>query len=767
MTPGERRLVRLWEWALWGAFCGALACSGAGETRGDKPAKLAPLEALLPGDADRFAPALTRVATDARTPARVPISGDKLTRIDSCKRCHADIVQQWSSSAHAFASFNNPIYRLSIDGFRERVDRPRSRFCAGCHDIALLVDQAMDQPVEAADARAHAGVNCRVCHGVVSATADGNGSFELARIAVPVPNTDDPASVAKHRRAVSVRALGSDLCRTCHRSFVGTETGNAHHLRGMDDFSDWQQSAHAGNGVGRVDAPIEARDCIDCHMPKESASSAEAAAGDGTVSSHRFLGGHTWLGAMRADESYTQRVAEQLRGVASIDIAQVVSYPPEPSAEERADAGRANPQGRGNNPPKPPIRTLLAAGAPVLANGRLALDVVVRNLSVGHRLPGGVKDAQDVWLEVTVRDRNGQLIGESGLGHASDPDDLDTHVLRALMADERGALLFGREVDRFAASIVDHSLAPRDATVVRYDLEVPTVVATPLEVRARLLHRSRNLRLQRAACADYESERSRAFTRAGAELRGASLDPCVPQPVTTIAQTRVSIGDGTVPTMAPNSWRRLYEHGLAWTHAVQERLDEARPSLLAALAELDRDPDAAARDRAAVLTALGRLAGRQGRTDEALEFLDRADALVPEHPAVAAARGAALTRVWRWREAESPLTLAADKAPDNASTWAALAIALGSLGRDRDALVAAQKGLVLEPRHAALLRVQALSLRALGAASADAALDAYDRFRKPDRAMDIRFACAARSVHCAREREPVHVHRLHPPAARQ
>lgn len=737
------------------------ACSGAKETRGEQPGKPAPLEPLLPADATAFAPAHTQLAERGE---RAPVTGKGLTRVDACARCHPDVARQWSESAHAFASFNNPIYRVSIDGFRERVDRRRSRFCAGCHDIALLVDGAMDDPVAAEDPRAHAGVNCRVCHGVDSATADGNGSFRLRRIAVPAPSVDDPASVDRHRQSVSVDALGSDLCRSCHRSFVGAETGNQHHLRGMDDFSDWQRSAHAGNGVGRVDESIEQRDCIDCHMAKEPASRAEAAAvDDGQIASHRFLGGHTWLGAMRADDGYTERVRQRLRGVASVDIAQAIARAP----GESRDSEQGEPAGQfESGEPVREVRTLLAAGSPVFAGGQLELDIVIRNLRVGHRFPGGVRDAQDVWLEVSVRDRDQRLLAQSGASHERDPDDLDTHVLRALMADENGQVLLEREVDRFAALIVDHSLAPREVAVIRYAMDVPANVATPLTAAVRLRHRSRNLRLQRAACTGAREPLGAAFAQTLQALREDRLDPCVAQPITTIAATEVTLGDrppSQPDASAPGAWRRLYEHGMAWTHAVQERLDEARPSLQAALSALEGQSAPAPRDVAMVLTALGRLAGRQGRTDEALTWLDRADALIPEHPAVASARGAALTRVWRWQEAEAPLALATRKAPGNAAAWADLAVTLGSLGRDREALSAARQGLALEPRHPALLRVQALSLRALDAPRSPAALDAYDRYRKPDRAMDIRFACAARSEHCAREREPVHVHRLHPP----
>src|SRR4029079_9220976 len=75
-----------------------------------------PLAATLPGGPPRFAPSQAEIAVGAAIP------GASLTDIDTCDQCHADIAAQWKTSAHAFASFNNPIYRASIDRFRADVN---------------------------------------------------------------------------------------------------------------------------------------------------------------------------------------------------------------------------------------------------------------------------------------------------------------------------------------------------------------------------------------------------------------------------------------------------------------------------------------------------------------------------------------------------------------------------------------------------------------------------------------------------------------------
>ncbi len=760
--------------------------------------------AQLPAAPGRWAPAHTeREPAGAGADEAHPVSGAHLADVDDCADCHLDIAAQWQASAHAFASFSNPIYRVSIEGFRAANGARASRFCGGCHDPALLIDGVLDAhaaedtpagavghaeraggaseisveiPVEipaeipADDARAHAGVSCRVCHGISEVRPDGNGSYTLAAEPIPLPRDGDADSLARHREVASRTRLGSDLCMPCHRSHLGPGSGHPDHLVGMDDVSDWQTSAFAHAGIGRVDEAIAKQTCIDCHMARVPAPRGDPAAKDGTVASHLFPGGHTWLAAMRADQGALAATQALLETAVSLDLTVSAMSP---------GGGYGGALRVGDTPAVASAADVDAVGLDMAVG--LNIDVAIRNLGVGHRFPGGVRDAQDVWVEVEVREPSGRLLASSGLAHERDPDDREAHVLTAWVADGDGALLREREVHAFRAPVADHTVPARDVALVRYQL--PLAPSPALEVYARLRHRTRSLAMQRAACQATRSERGRGFTRATERYRGVTLDPCEPQPITTLAEQRVWIdadgarrGRDDVDTRADGadaraaeltssarpSWRRLYEHGLGWLRAPQEHIAVAGPSLRAALDQL---PATATTERAMVSAALGRLAGRQGRTGESLEWYARADALTPGHPALAAGRAAALAQVWRWGEAATWWRRAAGRVPQNPRVQAALAQALGSLGHDAPALVAAQRGLAVIPRDAALLRSQALALAALGGDDAAAAMTAYDRHRSPDLATAVRFACAARDAACAREQPQVHIHPLVPARA--
>jgi hypothetical protein len=690
-----------------------------------------------------MAPALSRVVShDGRSPhAR----GATLADVDSCETCHADVAADWRKSAHAFASFNNPVYRVVVEHFRKDEGEKKSQFCGGCHDVALLVDGVMLADVPPEDLRAHAGISCRVCHGLEGARPDGNASWDLDASEVPFPEEGKPETNLRHRSRVGRAALRtSAMCASCHKAFLDPSTGNPSHLTGQDDATPWARSAFAGSHGARIDAEVAELDCRGCHMPRVPASRGDAGAKQGTVASHAFLGGHTWLAAMQGDAELLARARAFLAGRVSLDVGGV-----------RQDDGTHE----------------LLGGAPawVTPSARATLDVVVRNLSVGHRFPGGVMDAQDTWIELTVDDARGARVAESGTAHERG-DDPTTHVLTSAMADERGAPLRERETHRFRANVYNHTIPPRDAAVVGFAFVPPADPARyPLRVVARLRHRSRGLELQRAACDDTRSERGRAFGRVGLAKVARALDACLPQPVTDLGRASVLLsarGGAAVPARDPEprdvAFARRHAYGLGLSHSLQEHLDAARSPLEAALA-LAETP----RERAIAEGALAQVAARQGRLEETFAWASRADAdaalaAMPAPPSMQRARADALATQWRLAEAAPFLEVAAQASPRDDAAWSTLAVALGSAGEPASALAASQRGLALQPRDGDMLRVQALALGALGAdettrARAETAF--LDR-RTPDEAPGVRGRCSAKVPGCANERVPVHVHAM-------
>ena len=715
-----------------------------GEDRPPEPAPppdaSAPRIPLLAGG---FAPSHARVAGADGAPIDVSLLAD----VELCEGCHMDVAAQWRSSAHGRSSFDNTWYRSAVDRFREQVSPEASRFCAGCHDPMLLLSGKIDQPeVSPEDPLAHAGITCLVCHSTQDARRDGNASWTVSTEPVPLPVEGDAASLAAHIERVRPDPLSTaQLCGTCHRVFLDEATGNPHFLPGLDDIGPWRGSAYAGSLLERVDEPIEEQRCQQCHMRDETAPLGDVAArGTGTVRSHRFPGGQTHLAMSTGDPEQLAAVRAQLREAAVIDVPAIAVL---------------------TNPART-VRHLPADGAPVRAGDRVALDVVVRNVGAGHAFPGGVRDTQDIWVKLVITDAQGRVVADAGANNPTGDDGETTHRLMTLMVDNEGIDELRHHPNRFAAAAYDHTVGPRGARVLRYEVELPRGLSRgdfPLRVEATLMHRRHNGTLQRWACDKARAPRGQRFLRASRERGRGPIDPCTPQPLTELARAAIHVGPGAsaFPSeggAARAAWRRLWDHALGVVGDVQERVGDAEPSIARGLERVEEDAESSltieAR-RGLLLAVRAELAARQNRAEDASAIAAEVEALIGPHPALHRIRGDAWARVWRWEEAARQYEMVTEMAPLALSGWRSLAQARGSLADDEGALAAAVRGLELQPRDEWLLRTQAVALEQLEHTGAAGARDAFVAYRLPDHAQELRFSCDRNVPHCARDRVPV------------
>jgi tetratricopeptide (TPR) repeat protein len=667
----------------------------AAEKAAPQPTAAPLFTAKLPRDEGPIKPSLARVQGDK------PMDVSTLNDVKACAGCHSEAVHQWYSSAHAHASFDNPWYRASIESLRSEAGFEASRHCAGCHDPVMLMAGKMDTAIEPEEPLANAGVTCLVCHSVRTTTSDGNASYTLTTEPVPYPEEGNPASLQAHRERLAANTLHTPaLCASCHRGFLGRQTGISHHLSGMDEPGAWRGSAFANTRSGTPE-PVAAQSCSDCHMRPESVTFDDAAADGGKLRSHRFPGSHTPFAAGLHDARQLQALTAQLQNAIIADVPVVWQ----------------------NGQPR-----LSSELHEIKPGDTLALDVTLRNTSVGHTFPGGVKDMQDAWVELSVRDRNGRVLAQAGKGHARG-DDPTAFVLRALVIDELGRPETQHVVTRFGTVAYDHTLPPFGARVVRYSFNVPDGTAAPLQIDARVMHRRHRREAREFACEATKSERGRAFIAAARERHESAFDGCAEEPIVEVAQAHVTLG---VADDARPAWSRLYDHALGLSLSVQEDLEQAGWSARRAQAELEHEPAVEPANRAQVLTLLGRISARRGRLDEALDYASKAQALIGVHPAIERVRADAYAQVWRWKEAATALTELTKLAPGDTAGWRDLAKARFSAGDAAGALQAAQSGMGLQPRDETCLRVQALALEALKSADAPAARKAFLFYREAD-----------------------------------
>ena len=661
----------------------------------------------------------------------------RLAKTDDCADCHSDVASHWTHSAHAYASFDNPWYRASIDEFRADRGKEESRFCAGCHDPLLLLSGDIDQDVTPDNELAYAGITCLVCHSVESTRPDGNASFTLTDVPVLLPDPASPEEIEAHRARLTMKPLRTAaLCGSCHRSFSGADIGNENHLPGIDDLGDWASSGFAGAVQDHLTS-VEENSCQGCHMSSVPASDAEmAGARDGMVSSHRWAASHTAMAAQLPDAKHAQQASGELNGAVIVDIGAV----------------RAGQR-----------RYVLPEESRLRGGERLVFDVLLANEATGHRFPGGVRDMHDVWVEVEVRDSAGKLLGVSRPN--ADGND-DVFVLRTTVLDAAAEPEILHQVHRFSAPAFDRTLPAHDAQAVRYSMRLPRKLELPLRVEARLLHRKHSLKFQARACEASRTGRGLGFAVGAETLGKVALDPCVEQPVTEVGAAAVWMGRGASERESTGgagrpAIERLLTQALGLLHSKQEHVHVAKPSIDRALRLAREAESPLLQARALVLRA--RLSSMQGRPNETVAFTRRAEALIGANPVLDRVRGDAYARVWRWKQAAEAYQRVAEASPLDWRAWRDLARAYGSLSNDLNALSAANAGLRLSPRDESLLRSRALALESLGRPEAAHAKERWLAHRAPDAQPQLLTACEKEHERCRRDRQPIPHYTLLPP----
>jgi tetratricopeptide (TPR) repeat protein len=665
-----------------------------------------------------------------------------------CARCHQDIVAQWRTSAHRFSSFNNPFYRSTVlDMRKEPKGFLKSKWCAGCHDPAVLFPGKMAKEFDADLPDAQAGITCLTCHSIERIhSVGGNGGYTFA------DQTETPylfsgvkggpgealhdllvrSKPEVHKKAMKKPIMEtSEFCAGCHKVSLQVPVNDYRWFRGQDDYDSWHDSGVARNNPQTFYLPPKAKTCQACHMPLEPATLGDVAAKDGMVKSHRFPGINTALPAVRGDEDTVKRIGEFLRDkTMRVDV----------FAVKRADGTVC--------------RAPDLFPAPVREGEDVEVEVVVRNLGVGHVFPAGTNDSNEGWLAVEVLGPDGKVLLRSGFLGPDGSLSAESHTYGAVIVDREGKRIDRRNAKDIFTVAQGNAVPPGNADLGRFRLAVPAGLAgRELTVRAALMFRKFH----------------RDYTEFSFRDRPASTPTL---PVTEIASSTVKLpvlaagaavpGPAAPAPGAPGKadgpdWTRWNDHGIALLRGKDAAGAEA------SFAEVDRmRPDLPDGPR-----NLARAKIAQGKYDAALPLLVKAEDRAPDDPRNAFWFGRTHLRLGNYDLARLALERSLQDFPEDRNALADLALIHyqdgakeGELEKSIDAWL---RVLRIDPENADAHYHRMLCYKRLGReADSLEAQAAYERYKTDEEAPQRTNEFLRTHPDVNREAQPIHVHDLQP-----
>ena len=450
------------------------------------------------------------------------IPSDYFLKSQACERCHADIYKQWQSSMHHFSSFNNQWYRKAIVYMQEVDGVKPSKWCAGCHDPALLFSGKFDTPIKdrVHTPEANAGLSCMMCHSIVHVNSTmGQGDFVLEYPKLhQLAASDNPVIRALHDFMVKLnpephrrvflkpfmRNQVPEFCSGCHKVHLDVPVNNYRWIRGFNEYDNWQASGVSGQGARSFYYPATPMMCADCHMPL--VPSQDEGNINGYVHSHRFPGANTAVPFANEDPSQLEASRKFLQdGQLSVDIFAVSPISKEKATEPAPgypkqelsttfavgeESESSLPQAAAGEA-RPITAPLGRVDAAVRRGDDELVDVVVRTRKVGHFFPGGTVDAFDCWLELQATDEKGQTIFWSGKveDDGKGPVEPGAHFYKSLQIDDHGNPINKRNAWATRTAVYVHLIPPGAADTVHFRMHIPESAGDRITLHSKLNYR--------------------------------------------------------------------------------------------------------------------------------------------------------------------------------------------------------------------------------------------------------------------------------------
>lgn len=343
-----------------------------------------------------------QAAEPAPAPAKSGKAGESakaFTSAKECGACHPKQYQEWRGSMHAYA-MTSPVFLAFNRTLQERTSGTLGTFCVRCHTpIGITLGEGPLLPNAKRRAISMEGVTCIVCHSIERVQGKVNGEIPFSPGVIQGPyygpdesaGKDDPNRLIPEtphpsRRFPAIR--GSLFCGQCHD--VSSPGG----VRNEEAFSEWKNSPWAREGVT----------CQDCHMGPEP--------GKPVPVNQRPL--DTIVDPLifprapkrhRANHSMTGPDHSIVKGFGQADLDLNDEQFAKHEAKLEEDRVRLLRNG---------AKIAVSHVSEIKAGTTLKVAVDVTNTFSGHHFPTGFTAERQVWLEVLLRDPDGNITFKSG-----------------------------------------------------------------------------------------------------------------------------------------------------------------------------------------------------------------------------------------------------------------------------------------------------------------------------------------------------------------
>ncbi len=389
-----------------------------------------------------------------------PFESERFISPEKCAECHEEIFSMWDGSLHS-KSFEDPLFvsasKLFVGNAVHPGEKEDAEHCVACHNpIAYRSGEIKGSSGDYSNVGdvTKWSLSCDLCHSINEVVMLKNALFNTD----PGEGEDDPgikrgprddAMAMFHESEYSDIHTSSDVCGTCH---------NVTHLWYMTKlegtYDEWYNSPYNSPDKSQVVT------CQDCHMrqapgnpstgmterPDYPGSSADMGEERPHIWRHFVAGANAFTPGLVGHPERSELAVERLQNAAVLEI-----------------SGQLSSQ-----------------------KDYVSCSVRVRNKGAGHMLPTGVTEFRQMWLELTVSDKNGKTVYQNGGLDSKSVLREDTRIFQTVFGNPEGEPTVN--VSEAAMMLTDRRIPPKGYCDELY--RFGKNVKGPLAVKAELKYRS-------------------------------------------------------------------------------------------------------------------------------------------------------------------------------------------------------------------------------------------------------------------------------------